>query len=190
MILCKFPFCVPISWLIVCPQCARTKLYTSQSVFMQLSHSCNSLGHFVCRGREFLPFLQAHIDQVIRVGTMSGRDPRAVENELFMRSQAHSASSYPRQPWEQPGLLCVFSPVQAAFPARLSIPYQGPAVIPTNVASATQSVPIALSSKSATPCEAWTRAVKAKRGVGSADKRQKLSIKFCPYSMHLHPSSI
>ena len=126
----------------------------------------------MCQGRESLPFLlPAHIDQVIRVGTMSGRDPRAVENELFMRSQAHSASSYPRQPWEQPGLLCVFSPVQAAFPARLSIPYQGPAIIPTNVVSATQSVPIALSSKSATPCEAWTRAVKAKRGVGSADKR-------------------
>ena len=105
---------------------------------------------------------------------MSGRDPRAVENELFMRCQAHSASSYPRQPWEQPGLLCVFNPVQAAFPARLSIPYQGSAVTPTNVSSATQPVPIALSSKSATPCEAWKRAVKAKRGMGSSDKRAVL----------------
>ena len=105
------------------------------------------------------------------LGTMSGRDPRAVENELFMRSQAHSASSYPRQPWEQPGLVCVFNPVQAAFPARLSVPYQGPAVPPTHTGSATQPTQRVLLANLVAPCAAWTRAVKAKRGSGSADKR-------------------
>ena len=65
----------------------------------------------------------------------------------------------------------MFSPVKAAFPARLQIPYQGPAVVQMSATSATQSVPVVLSSKSATPCSAWTRAVKAKRGGGSADKR-------------------
>ena len=50
---------------------------------------------------------------------MSGRDPSFVENELFMRSQTHAKSTHPRQPWEQPGMLCVFNPVQAAFPSNV-----------------------------------------------------------------------
>ena len=101
---------------------------------------------------------------------MAGRDPRSVEHELFMRSKTHAKSAIPRQPWEQPGLLCVFNPVQAAFPMSLSIPYQGSSPSQASLSSDPQHVPVqdlAL----ATPGQAWTRAVKAKRGPGPADKR-------------------
>ena len=51
------------------------------------------------------PLFQA--SSVVPVAGMSGRDPSFVEHELFMRSQTHAKSSHPRQPWEQPGMLCV-----------------------------------------------------------------------------------
>ena len=34
--------------------------------------------------------------------------------------------AFPRQPWESQGMLCIFDPIQAAFPLNLSLPYQGP----------------------------------------------------------------
>ena len=101
---------------------------------------------------------------------MAGRDPRSVEHELFMRSKTHAKSAIPRQPWEQPGLLCVFNPVQAAFPMSLSIPYQGSSPSQASLPSDPQHVPVQ-DLTLATPGQAWTRAVKAKRGPGPADKR-------------------
>ena len=104
---------------------------------------------------------------------MSGRDPSFVENELFMRSQTHAKSTHPRQPWEQPGMLCVFNPVQAAFPSQLSVPYQGQQARSTSTAPDPQRQVHDSASQPVAHCQAWTRAVKAKRGPGSADKRNE-----------------
>ncbi|OLP80428.1 hypothetical protein AK812_SmicGene39165 [Symbiodinium microadriaticum] len=104
---------------------------------------------------------------------MSGRDPSFVENELFMRSQTHAKSTHPRQPWEQPGMLCVFNPVQAVFPSQLSVPYQGPQASSTNAAPGPQRRVHDSAAQPVAYCQAWTRAVKAKRGPASADKRNE-----------------
>ena len=104
---------------------------------------------------------------------MSGRDPSSVENELFMRSQTYAKSTHPRQPWEQPGLLSVFNPVQAAFPLQLSVPYQGPQARLATVMSDPQKKAKDSATSQVAHCQAWTRAVKAKRGPGSADKRNE-----------------
>ena len=110
---------------------------------------------------------------VVSVAGMSGRDPSFVENELFMRSQTHAKSTHPRQPWEQPGMLFVFNPVQAAFPSQLSIPYQGQQARSTSTAPDSQRRVQDSSSLNVAPCQAWTWAVKAKRGLGSADRRNE-----------------
>ena len=104
---------------------------------------------------------------------MNGRDPSFVENELFMRSQTHANSTHPRQPWEQPGMLCVFNPVKAVFPSQLSIPYQGPQVRQTDVTSHPQQQTSASATRPVVCCQAWTRAVKAKRGPAPTDKRNE-----------------
>ncbi|CAE7540441.1 unnamed protein product [Symbiodinium sp. CCMP2592] len=104
---------------------------------------------------------------------MSGHDPRASENEVFMRSITHARSSLPRQPWEQPAMLCIFDPLKAAFPQGLNLPYQG--VVPASSVPQTAAQP----SDSGNPvtsgshCQAWTRAVKAKRGPRAADRRDE-----------------
>ena len=102
---------------------------------------------------------------------MQGRDLRAVENELFLRNQAHARSAFPRQPWESQGMLCIFDPIQAAFPLNLSLPYQGPQPGPGPLAPPSQPTQGRPSVRPNLPCQAWTRAVKAKRGSGSNDKR-------------------
>ena len=104
---------------------------------------------------------------------MSGRDPSFVEHELFMRSQTHAKSTHPRQPWEQPGMLCVFNPVQAVFPSQLSIPYQGPQASSTSAVPGPQRQVHDSAAQPVAYCQAWTRAVKAKRGPASADKRNE-----------------
>ena len=55
------------------------------------------------------PFLQVHTDKVVRVGSMSGRDPRAVENELF---------------YEESGTLRIFLPEAAVGAARIVVCFQ------------------------------------------------------------------
>ena len=110
---------------------------------------------------------------VVPVAGMSGRDPRFVEHELFMRSQTHAKSTHPRQPWEQPGMLCVFNPVQAVFPSQLSIPYQGPQASSTSAVPGPQRQVHDSAAQPVAYCQAWTRAVKAKRGPASADKRNE-----------------
>ena len=97
----------------------------------------------------------------------------AATQELWRTSFFYKESStlrifLPEAPWE---IVVCFQSCSGSFPCTVEHPMSGSVVTPTNVSSATQPVPIALSSKSATPCAAWTRAVKAKRGMGSADKR-------------------
>ena len=104
---------------------------------------------------------------------MNGRDPSFVENELFMRSQTHAKSTHPRQPWEQPGMLCVFNPVQAIFPSQLSVPYQGPRTNQNHTTSHPQQPACDTGTQPVAYCQAWTRAVKAKRGPASTDKRNE-----------------
>ncbi|CAE7403202.1 unnamed protein product [Symbiodinium sp. CCMP2592] len=104
---------------------------------------------------------------------MSGHDPRASENEVFMRSLTHARSSLPRQPWEQPAMLCIFDPLKAAFPQGLNLPYQG--VVPASPVPQTAAQPSdpGNSVTSGSHCQAWTRAVKAKRGPRAADRREE-----------------
>ncbi|CAE7192582.1 unnamed protein product, partial [Symbiodinium sp. CCMP2592] len=104
---------------------------------------------------------------------MSGHDPRASENEVFMRNITHARSSLPRQPWEQPAMLCIFDPLKAAFPQGLNLPYQGlvgSSPVPQTTAQPSDSGP---SVTSGSHCQAWTRAVKAKRGPRAADRREE-----------------
>ena len=68
-------------------------------------------------------------------------------------------------------MLCIFDPIQAAFPLNLSLPYQGPQPGPGPLAPPSQPTQGRPSVRPNLPCQAWTRAVKAKRGSGSNDKR-------------------
>ena len=68
-------------------------------------------------------------------------------------------------------MLCIFDPIQAAFPLNLSLPYQGPQPGPGPLAPPSQPTQGRPSVRPNLPCQAWTRAVKAKRGNGSNDKR-------------------
>ncbi|CAE7369217.1 unnamed protein product [Symbiodinium sp. CCMP2592] len=104
---------------------------------------------------------------------MSGHDPRASENEVFMRSITHGRSSLPRQPWEQPAMLCIFDPLKAAFPQGLNLPYQGVAPASSTPQTAAQPSDSGNPVPSGSHCQAWTRAVKAKRGPRAADRRDE-----------------
>ncbi|CAE7272750.1 unnamed protein product, partial [Symbiodinium sp. CCMP2592] len=104
---------------------------------------------------------------------MSGHDPRASENEVFMRSITHARSSLPRQPWEQPAMLCIFDPWKAAFPQGLNLPYQGVAPASSTPQTAAQPSDSGNPVPSGSHCQAWTRAVKAKRGPRAADRRDE-----------------
>ncbi|CAE7477325.1 unnamed protein product, partial [Symbiodinium microadriaticum] len=63
--------------------------------------------------------------------------------------------------------------LQAAFPSQLSVPYQGQQARSTSTAPDPQRQVHDSASQPVAHCQAWTRAVKAKRGPGSADKRNE-----------------
>ncbi|CAE7763100.1 unnamed protein product [Symbiodinium sp. CCMP2592] len=76
-------------------------------------------------------------------------------------------------PWEQPAMLCIFDPLKAAFPQGLNLPYQG--VVPASPVPQTAAQPSdsGNSVTSGSHCQAWTRAVKAKRWPRAADRREE-----------------
>ncbi|CAE7257711.1 unnamed protein product [Symbiodinium sp. CCMP2592] len=70
-------------------------------------------------------------------------------------------------------MLCIFDPLKAAFPQGLNLPYQG--VVPASPVPQTTAQPSdsGNSVTSGSHCQAWTRAVKAKRGPRAADRRDE-----------------
>ena len=105
---------------------------------------------------------------------MLGRDPSDSAKELFHRSCVHGKWPVPLQPWEQPGLLPIFDPLKATFPETLGVPRQplstGLCPVP---ATGTQTEDSNATNGTSRDCQAWVRAVKAKRTPRQGDRREE-----------------
>ena len=104
---------------------------------------------------------------------MSGRDPSSSEAELFFRNQIHARAALPSQPWEQPSMLCMFDPMKAMFPQGLGVPYQGGRTQPMTALTAGTQSSTSIADTATSHCQAWTRAVKARRGASSRDRQHE-----------------
>lgn len=105
---------------------------------------------------------------------MAGRDPRDSAKELFHRSCVHGKWPVPLQPWQQPGLLPIFDPIKAIFPEALGVPRQPPSAgLCSALVAGPQNEASASSQCASGDCQAWVRAVKAKRTSRNGDRREE-----------------